>query len=275
MFNDYIRPLALHGIKNETVFWDLCVECPLYKTRQCSGGYRTLNCSPAYDRQNIQNALGGMTNHYYNKEFCKMYYGTNTLSQALTKPGVLQAHLLPHFFTLIGSTPYWFLVRPNAETQQLEFLPYRLFNTYSSGEICYGGNATNSYSLPQKYETFLNARVNSDLMPVSNVPIADWIRGFNPSKLTANREVNWGNSRSYLKGEYFDLVPPVFSKVTFLLISRDDIPENFRVLTASNQILPFLRNSQTNEWVCSKDINFPITAESAPAIYRHLHTGNN
>lgn len=271
MMPSYSRAVSVDGVRNETLFWDFCTKCPLYQRRECAGGYRVLTTEPRVDHVRLQNSMGRTQVRYYNKEFCKMYYGTDELHIAVNSPGSLIANLYPHFMMIKDAVLYWYVYRINPETQQLEYLPYQLFNTHGSGEICYGGSASNYYSLPQRYETFFNARANTDLMPVS-MPLADWIRSFTPEALIEQTSwCEWLTHDRQFRSTDFEILPPNYDSCKFLEVSTSNIPPNFDVIrNYSVTQLPFLRGPE-GKWVCSKDINFEITAESWPEVYNYLN----
>lgn len=87
----YTRPIAIDGVKNETIFWEYCKPCSLYQRRECSGGYRVLNSMPGSTSVRLNSEVGTSQNKHYNKEFCKMHYGDAKLYQDLSRPGVVEA----------------------------------------------------------------------------------------------------------------------------------------------------------------------------------------
>lgn len=266
----YSRPMSVTGVRNETMFWDFCTDCPLYQKRECTGGYKTLASEPRVDHARIQNIEGSDSIRYYSREFCKMHYGTNKLRQSLNSPGSLTANLLPHFFSLRGSTAYWYTYRINEADRKLEFVPYQIFNTYATGEICYGGIGRDSYSLPERYEGFFNARVNNDLIPV-NMNVADWIRSFSTEELIRRHpSLNWKDHTACFGADHFDVVPAIFRECKFVQVNLATAPDFISEEHPNiNTILPFLRR-QDNTWVCSKDINTVITDENWHDVYTYL-----
>ena len=133
----------------------------------------------------------------------------------------MTVNLLPHFVFLKGNhKPYWFLYKPNSDGNELVFLPYQVFNTWGSGEMCLGTtNVTNTCSVPNRYESFLSSRMNRDLNPTrGNKSPVEWARTFTPEALISYSNNYWKSaSRLFGTSVVFAVLPPVFTKIKFLL----------------------------------------------------------
>lgn len=254
LFDSHSRQVLIEGSNRETLFWDLCVNCPLYKKRQCSGGYKTLTSSPGYRDTRILKNDGDRT-VYYNKEFCKMHYRTEFWSQKLSAADPTTIQLLPFFFFLKEGVPYWFLYRPSDSA--LEFLPYQIFNTYGSGEICLGGvSSPDPNSVPRTLEHFFSRSMNRDLNPTNNTsntmsPI-QWARAFSPEKLQEVTELQWGPIQHYFNNIEFELVPPRYKNIRFIKFSTGEAPSSLNQF--ENRTLCIVQDYQ-DRWFCTKDLS--------------------
>lgn len=270
----YRRPMSMMGVRNEVMFWDYCKDCSLYKQRQCTGGFRVLASTPGADSIDYRSSTGNAAK-YYNREFCRMHYGTEKLRRDLNTPGTVIANLEPHFFMIKERNIYWYLFRVNEETRDVELLPYQLFNTYDTGQICYGGDASNFYSMPQRYESFFNARMNTDLMPFS-MALPDWVRTFDADKLDRKHKrrnsPGWASQARHLSGTTFEVVPPLYDLCVFASVTGSTIPEEIPLEQRDgNKTLAFLRTSgDPTRWYCSKNLGYEITQENWPTVYNFL-----
>ncbi len=279
LFDGYTRPILADGVRNENIFWDVCADCVLYKKSQCSGGYQVLQARAGTATLDILNEQNQSVRKRYSKEFCKVHYDTTFLRDQLAGSARINVNLLPHFFFLKAGVPYWFTFRAGSEGE-LEFLQYRLFNTYNSGEMCFGN--TNNYrdnSIPSRYETFLSARINNDLNPTSwrgsgRTDVLDWVRSFTPETLISSSEISisWESAQNKFAGSdgKFLLLPALYDRVYFGSVNRREMPD-FLVshMTGPTNVVPFVRDSE-GRWFCIYDLGTQITRENAPEIFGGL-----
>lgn len=285
-FDSVKRRLTVAGATRETLFWDVCKECPLYQRLDCSGGYKTLVQYPQAGTYSLTNSTYPRTIHY-NKDFCSLHYNTDFLRQkTAANVGFMDVDILPHVAFVYNNNLYWYLFRFQEESGVLEFLPYRLFNTYPSGRVCHGGSYNDSNDFPGRYESFFGAMANSDLCPATHSNIVTWLRSFSVNALleTSSGSNRWRPARSYIVGEFSEVfptemfvLPPIYNRFTSVTAHSADIPERFRSLIephingAGVFTLPILREEEDSS------LHFPfgtpedaITPENFPELHRLL-----
>ena len=270
LFGGYERMVSISGARNENIFWDFCTDCPLYNTRTCSGGYKVLSASPGTNRMVVKNKNNATINLHYNKEFCTQYYGSSKLSNALNGIGSMPVNLLPHFMCLKGNErPYWYLFKPNEAGDALQFMEYQIFNTWESGEMCFGERRiSDKFSIPCRYETFLSGRMNNDLNPTrrhtNSMRPAEWARQFTPEALgTYQSSSRWKTSEErFGRDTLFVVLPPSYKKVKFLNIRTSNLPSTELMPTGRlYMVAPFVQDYEDN-WYCTYDLNTVLTTDN-------------
>lgn len=281
LFPSYTRNILISGSRNETVFWDLCQPCPLYNQKRCSGGYKVLSQSPTGPISMVYtNAERSRVRLHYYKDFCTIHQGSDFLDQALRGNEATPITLLPHFMYLKGNgSCYWQLFRPDNSGNNLEFMPYRIFNTHGGGEICFGGNSVPSpSSIPSRYETFLGRRMNEDLNPTGasgeHQSVFEWATGFTPEKLMRVRSsMRWRSpTEKFGPGSEFIVLPPNYKKVKFInlpfrdypLFLREANPDKFRARPYVT--MPVLQASD-GAWYSPYDLQTPLNSSNSSATF--------
>lgn len=244
-FDSYTRPIFIEGNTSKTLFWDYCEKCPLYENQLCSGGAKVFRTQPGHQSYLSTNESGERRNIYYNKEFCKIHYGTPEYYQILEKQAPEIIKLLPHFFmTNLCGESYWFNVKSSQTGGLLQLLPYRIFNTWNSGKVCFGGVLRRDrFSVTENYELFLGAKMNSELMPEGlNENHFEWAVNYSVEDLLQRSNHKWGNFQRVLGAELLLILPPTFTKIVFLKVSGENLsPELLGDTSLSSQVVPFLR----------------------------------